>query len=163
MKLVNKFLIRLFLSFLLLFTLVISDKYNIINLDKIKTSISYNINPLNIINKLNGTLEIIDLGSLDEQKVTVNQKEYQLINNKRRYYCDEYEAINNYVAGVITKVEKKRIDKKITYNITILGIDNNIYNYYNVDSFDHHIYKYLKTDEIIGSCSDYYELMINKK
>lgn len=158
MKRLDKFLIRFFVGTLILLCLVIADKYQYIDLDEYKEKISNNINPLNLINKINGKLEIVDLGTEEEISVSSNYKEYHIIDeNIRRYDCNEFEPVNNYIAGVVSKIERKQ---NKTYTITILGIDNRIYQYSNLESFDYHIYNYIKTDEIIGNANDYYELMI---
>lgn len=156
----TKFLLRLFLGFLILFGLSISDKYQIFNLNDIKDKLSYNINPLTIINKINGKLELVDLGTEEETTVSTIYKEYDIINdNIRRYYCDEFSPVTNHIAGVVTKINK---NKEGIYTITIQGIDNKIYQYSNLESFNYHIYDYIKTDDVIGDSVDYYELMINE-
>lgn len=153
----TKFLIRFFTAFLLLLILCVLDKYSYLNLDEIKNKITYNINPLELINKLNGNINLINLGTTEEITVSKNYNEYQIIDNKRRYNIDEFSYVNNYIAGVVIKIEKK--DK---YNVTILGIDNLEYHYSNLDSFNYNIYEYVKTDQILGDATNYYELMIDE-
>ena len=140
MSYITKFLLRLFLCFLILFAIVIGDKYKYLDFDLIKNEISYNFNPLQIINKLNGSTELINLG--DEKDITVSTivKEFDYIDqNTKRIYGDEYNPANNYIAGVVTRIYK---DEK--YEVIIQGIDNKIYCYSNLDSFNYQIYDYIK-------------------
>lgn len=160
MSRLTKFLLRLFFGFLFLFGLILSSKYKILDFEILKEKISYNINPLVIINKINGSLEVINLGTEEETTVSNILKEYDIIDsNTRRYYCDEFTPVSNHIAGVVTKITKS---KDNLYTIIIQGIDNKIYQYSNINSFNYHIYDYIKTDEIIGGANLYYELMINE-
>ena len=88
MKRLDKFLIRFFVGTLILLCLVIADKYQYIDLDEYKEKISNNINPLNLINKINGKLEIVDLGTEEEISVSSNYKEYHIIDENIRRYED---------------------------------------------------------------------------
>lgn len=158
MNFFTRFLLRLFLCFFILFIIVIGDVKEYVNLDQIKNYLSYNINPLEIVNKINGKAELIDLGTEDEVTVSKIVKEYQIIDqNTKRIYGDEFNPVNNHIAGVVTKIIKK--DK---YTVIIQGIDNKNYCYSNLDSFNYHIYDYIKTDEVLGDVTEYYELMINE-
>lgn len=154
----TKFLWRLFVSSLILFSIVILDKYQYLKINKIKEELNYNINPLNIVNKLNGKLNLIELGNEEETSVSKNYLDYiEISNNLYRYSVDQYTPVNNYMAGVVTKIERSD-----TITVTIAGIDNIEYIYYNLDSFDYHIYQYLKTNQTLGSATNYYEMMINE-
>lgn len=155
LSIVDCFLYKLVISLLLLFILCLLDKFKIINTNKTKENINYNINLLQTIVKVNGKLNLIDLGTEEEIKVSNEPLIYEE-NNKINTSLET--GIKNYNCGVCTKIEK---DEK--YKITILGIDNKEYVYGNIDNLDIHIYSYLKTGDIIGSSSSYYTLDINEK
>ena len=72
----NKFIYRLFICFMLLFIVCIFDKYEYINIKEYQEKMNGNIKILNVVNVINGKLNLIDLGSGEEIAVS---KEYNNI------------------------------------------------------------------------------------
>lgn len=157
----NKFIYRLFICFMLLFIVCIFDKYEYINIKEYQEKMNGNIKILNVVNVINGKLNLIDLGSGEEIAVSKEYNNIIVTNELTKIDTNEYIGIKNYNAGVVIKIEKdSSYNKDNTYNIYIESIDGNIYKYSNLDTVNTHIYKYIKTNDIIGSSSDYY--YINK-
>lgn len=148
---INKFIYRLFICFFLLFIICVLDKYEYINIKDYQVKINKNIRILNVVNLVNGKLNIIDLGHGDEVAVSKDYNSIIITEIKTKINTSEYDGIKNYNAGVVTKIVKDD-----TYTIFIESIDGNIYEYSNLDTINTNIYKYIKTNEIIGASSDYY-------
>jgi len=175
----NKFLYRLFIGFVLLLCLCLLDKYEKLDFNSIQNDMSKSIRILNVITRINGNLNIIDLGTGSEIAVSKDYVDYDISETKTKIKTDNYTGVKNYNAGVVTKIIKYNIKDNNTnsndldnnsdnknleninqekYSVYIESIDGDIYEYSNLDSIDVHIYSYLKINDIIGLSSDYYEL-----
>ena len=153
LTLFEKFIYKFFISMFILFILVLLDYLNIVDYQSIKRSISTNINTLEIVQKVNGEINIIDLGSEKETKLT-SELDGEFINDKMTVSTNNYLGVKNIISGVVTKITKTNG----YYEVDILGLDNIVYTYSHLESLDKHIYNYIKTDEIIGNTSTYYEV-----
>lgn len=147
---------KLVIGAILLLTVCLLDKYNIIKMDYLKTQMGYNINALKVVQKVNGKLNIIDLGN--ERETAVSSETLQYIETTNKIATNYLEGVKNYSAGVVTKITKNN-----KYEVTVLGLDDKTYTYGNLDEIDIHIYCYLKTNDIIGSSTTYYTLEIDEE
>lgn len=144
----DRFWYKLFISIIILFALCLLDKFNVLNIYNLQSKINYNFNSLSLIEKVNGNVNIIDLGTEAETKVSEEVIDY-ISDNKVK--TSELTGIKNYACGVCTKIHKDD-----TYTVTILGKDGREYIYGNIDKLDIHIYSYVKTSEVIGKSNEYY-------
>lgn len=157
MNFIDKFLYKLIIGLFILLGLVLLDRFTIFDLDIVKNKMSEHYNSLKTIQVLNGKLNLINLGSEEEVSVTTEYLNVEYLDeNIMRIKVDELTGVKNHIAGVVVKVIKEDL-----YTISILGIDDKLYVYSNLESFDYHIYSYLKTDEIIGRALEYYDLEIS--
>lgn len=149
---ISKFLINLLLCSILLLSICILDKYNVLEIEKLKKEVSTNINILNVVNKINGKINIIDLGEKYEE-VSNEYFETNIGDKDIKLETNQYSGIKCYISGVVVKIIKNNY-----YEIYIKALDDNTYVYGHIESIDVNIYKYVKSDEIIGLSKDYYTL-----
>ena len=150
---ISKLFFKIFLSSLLLFSLVLIDKNETINIkEKIKSDFNF-LKIVSFANKHFGN--IIDLNG----DINVDSKEYyevvEYINNKNIVHNYSFDGVVNINNGVITKIEKNNN----SYNITIKGEDDFNYVFYGLVNIDYNIYSYVKEGEVIGLAAknnDYY-------
>lgn len=150
---ISKLFFKIFLSSLLLFSLILIDKIETIN---IKENIKSDFNFLKIVSFANKHFgNIIDLNG----DLNVDSKEYyevvEYTNNKNVVHNYSFDGVVNICNGVITKIEKTNN----SYNITIKGEDDFNYVFYRLVNIDYNIYSYVKEGEVIGLATkndDYY-------
>lgn len=147
---------KLVIGTILLLTICLLDKYEVMKIDYLREKISYNINALKVVQKVNGKVDIINLGS--DKEIAVSSESLQYVEGTNCIATSYLEGVKNYSVGVVTKIKKE--DK---YEITVLGLDDKTYVYGNLDEIDIHIYSYVKTNDIIGSSNSYYTLDIDEK
>lgn len=147
---------KLVFGAILLLTICLLDKYEIVKMDYLKTQMGYNINALKVVQKVNGKIEFIDLGN--EKEIAVSSEKLKYIEGSDAISTSYLEGVKNYAAGVVTKINKNE-----KYEITILSLDDKTYTYGNLDEIDVHIYSYVKTNDILGNSTAYYTLRINEK
>lgn len=151
----DRFWYKLVIGLILLFVICLLDKFSLVNVNEIKNKLNYNINSLEVIQKVNGKVNLIDLGNENEISVSSEPIEYV---NGNAIKTNSLEGVKNYSCGVCIKVIKEN-DK---YEVTILGLDNKKYIYGNLETLDIHIYSYVKTKDIIGSSSSFYTLEVEE-
>ena len=160
MNKLTSFVLRLFIAISLLFVIVFLDHNEKVNYDDVKAKLSENINILEIIKYINGSseyMDVIKIEGIDEVAVSSDIIEKEEIDGGFRYYPEEYQGVINEASGVIVNIKYNG-----RYTITILDSFDNVYTYSNLTSFDYHIYEYIQAEEIIGSCDQYYDLVIDK-
>ncbi|MCI6013486.1 MAG: hypothetical protein MRZ09_00665 [Coprobacillus sp.] len=151
MTFMDRFWYKLVIGLVLLVCICLLDKFGVIKLSDVKAKLTYNINSLEVIQKVNGKVNIIDLGNESEIAVSTEPIEYV---NGNCIKTNSLEGVRNYACGVCVKILKDN-DK---YEVTILGLDNKKYIYGNLETLDIHIYSYVKTKDVIGSSSSFYTL-----
>ena len=151
----DRFWYKLVIGLILLFVICLLDKFSLVNVNEIKNKLNYNINSLEVIQKVNGKVNLIDLGNENEISVSSEPIEYV---NGNAIKTNSLEGVKNYACGVCIKVVKEN-DK---YEVTILGLDNKVYIYGNLETLDIHIYSYVKTKDIIGTSSSFYTLEVEE-
>ncbi len=131
---------RIFLSSILLLSLVVVGKYITPNISEIL--LEHN-NVLSIIDKLN-----IPLLKNDEQSVS-NYQMYENItfeNGINFVSSDSFSGVNAFESGIV--VEIKRIND--TYEILVKDSDGIEYYYHGLESIDCYLYQYVSAGDIIG-------------
>lgn len=146
---IDKLFIRIFLSSLLLFSLLIIDNVNLNICNKFIYSFNENINFIKYSKLFNGVFgNYVPINQND----TVNKEVYYDVVN----YSNNTNIIQNYSfegvcvaeTGVVTKIKK---NKNNLYNITIKTNDGTNYTYNNLITCDVRIYSYINLGDIIGS------------
>lgn len=150
---ITLFLIRLFITFLILVLLLIFDKISIIDYDKLKNNINYNINFVNIFNDFIGIKqkdEVIDVMSFDE---------YQYIDNYYICYSDD-NKVYSVNSGYLYKIE---YDENNLYTIYVLYDNDLVIKYQNINKLSINIYSKLKNKQMLGFCENYYTFTLCNK
>ena len=150
LNLIDKFIYKLlFLTFILLFVVVL-NRYELINLDNIKTIISQNINITKVIKGINGNFNLIDLGS---DSINVDKNDYILekVDDYFIYKQKDNKVISNTLGNVI-KINKYNG----LYNVTILDENDNYIIYYDLKEINVNLYDIVKINDEIGVCNNLY-------
>ena len=151
MNIIDKFLYRLMFGFILLLSIVLLDKYEVVEYDYFKSKCSEHLNALNLINKINGKTNLIPIDfGIDN---TVSKDLYKrsiLLDGERKVLLGSYEAVENYALGTIINIS---INVDDTYKVVILGSDDLIYIYDKLESCDSYIYELKKPGDIIGKAN----------
>ena len=150
---IDRFLYKLFISFILLFTIILLDKYHYLDINKIKEDLNGNINVLEVVNLINGNINIIDLGTEEETTVSTSL-DGVFIDDTMKVVTNSYYGVKCVICGVVTKI----VRNNGFIEVTILGIDDISYVYSHLQSVDINIYQYVKTNAIIGNTDSYYEV-----
>lgn len=151
MNIVDKFLYRLIVGFILLLSVVLLDKYQIVEYDYLKSECSKHFNALNLINRINGKTKLIPIDFGIENTVSKDLYERSiLLDGERKVLLGNYEAVENYALGTIINIS---INKDDTYKVVILGNDDLIYIYDKLESCDCYIYELKKPGDIIGKAN----------
>lgn len=153
-NIVSRFFLRVFITILILFLIVILDKFKYININNIQEKLNYNINFINVFNKYLG------VQTKEEDTEVFNEiylNEVDIDNGVRRYVEDEHIVLSE-VNGYIYKIEYSSV-----YSIYILTDNNIIYKYSNMYSIDVSIYKEVKINDCLGIANSFYERCIYEK
>lgn len=150
---IDRFLYKFIIGLVLLTGLFILDKFEYISVDKLKNELNGNINALEVVNLINGNLNIIDLGTEEETQVSTSL-DGEFIDDKMKVVTNNFYGVKCVICGVVTKI----IRNNGYIEVTILGIDNVNYVYSHLQSIDVNIYEYVKTNTIIGNTDSYYEV-----
>lgn len=146
---IDRFLYKLFFCFIILFVVVVLGKINVINYNELKTTMSEQINILDIVDKICGNSNFFKI-NYDYEK-EVSQDVFTDITKTSDGYLinlGTYEAVEAIKCGVVVKIEENE-DK--TYLVHIKGKDGNDYYYNNLSSINVHIYEVLEGKDIVGN------------
>ena len=132
LNIISKFLYKLlFLTFILLFSVVL-ERMSIINLNAIKKEIRRNINYIEMVKKVNGEFQLIDLQ--DEVINVVEETSIIESDNVTKYMINESKVYAKTLGSVI----------KITK-------DNDLYSVYILDEFNNElVYSHLTSHSSLG-------------
>lgn len=151
-SILTNFLYKLFIVFLILFSLLILDKVNIINYKEIQDKLKYNINFPYIYNKF--------IGKKEEEKITnvmINDDDYLIIDeNTKRYFINEDYNVYSKVKGYVYKIEYDNY-----YSLYIIDSNNIIYKYSYLKTINLTIYSSVDVNNIIGTCDKFYDLKVS--
>ncbi len=148
-NIITKFLLKLmFLTFILLLSVVLDNK-SIINLSKIKTILEQNINIINITKKVNGKLNIIDLGD-NIINVSLNDSTSKQIDTNKYLYKQKSSKIYSTVLGSVIKINNLPNER---YEVVILDENNRVLTYSNLKEVNVNIYQIIKVNDLIGVAS----------
>ena len=164
-NIVDNFLYKLLFLTLILAFGVFLERISIINLEKIKTILSENINITKVVEQVNGELNIIDLGD-DIVKVDNDDKLIEVLNENYYIYKQKNNKVLSQSIGSVIKIEHKNE----LYSVTILDKNDNILIYSDLRNINVKMYQILKINDVIGECSSlnnnnynyYFKLQINE-
>lgn len=149
---IDRLFIRIFLSSLLLLSLIGIDKWQIfkINNQSVEATFSQNFNFLKFAKLFNGIFG--GFIPLDNDITVYESTQYDMVifdevtkeNCVKNYTFDGVTALTS---GVVTRINK---NKNGTYDITIKGSDDVNYCYKNLEGIDIRIYSYVEANTIIG-------------
>lgn len=163
-NIIDKFLFKLlFLTFILL-SVVVLDNKGIISLNNVKKYLNENINITTVVKKVNGELNLIDLG---DEVIEVSKNDYYIekYDNYYKYYIKENKVYNQSLGSVI-KINKING----LYVVTILDENDNEFIYYDLKDVNVKIYQIIKVNDVIGIGNNsenedylyYFKLKINE-
>ena len=118
MKKGNLFIWRLLITMIILFAVVILDYSEKVSYEKIKETLSKDINILQFLDKINGESDyfnIYNLEGIDEVAVDSEFEIKEPITNGYRYFKDELEGVVCKASGVVVRVSYDG-----TYKVVIL-------------------------------------------
>lgn len=147
---IDRFLYKFIICLVLLLSVLLLDKINIINKEELKEKISYNVNFLKafqLINGKDGAIIPIDLDENIDQKVSLTYQVYKEIPNGKRIIIKDMQGVEVYKTGIIIKIYQNQNN---TYQVTVKGIDNIEYVYDNLESINCNIYKIVNSGNVIG-------------
>lgn len=147
-NIIDKFLYKLLFLVFILLSIVILDKQSIISLNSIKSGLNANINITSVLKKINGDLNIIDLGN---DILEVSKEDYYIEENNGYYkYLLKEKSVRNQTLGNVIKISK--INN--LYEVIILDENNNEIIYSNLKKINVKIYQLVKVNEIIGEANN---------
>lgn len=147
MKLIDKFLIKIFLLTTCLLIIVLLDYFKVLNIDNIKNEMNKNINYIQIAKKVDGKLNIIDWGD-DVIKVSLNDfNTYE--KDGVNYYNSNEQKVFNMELGSVVKIEKSNG----LYSVSVLSKSNLLYTYSNLKQIDVNMYSIVKCNDQLGLAS----------
>lgn len=141
---IDKLFIRIFLSSLILLTLI--------SIEKTKFSFLYkdNFNFLKLVKIFNGNFGSFISSNIDDTVYNMNTYDEVFYDNNtglNTVYNYSFDGVYNLENGIVTKIVKNSSN---LYDITIKGYDGYNYTYYNLETIDYHIYNYVGNNDIIG-------------
>jgi|SRR5690554_2379699 len=160
MNTVDRFLYKLLIMTFLLFSIVLLDKINIVNYQKLQNNMSSHFNFLKLVNKLNGDTQLLFFDFEDVQSANANLIKTKSIKNGTRIILDSYEAVESLELGIVVKIEKN--------SVYLLSSDDYLYKYDKLDLIDVNLYQIIKKNQIIGKATrnnngvNYYDVYITK-
>lgn len=147
MKLLNKFIGKIFCLTLFLLIIVFLNNLKILNMDAISTKLNHNINFIQIAKRVDGKLNIINWGDDVVKVFNDDVKTYE--QNGITYYTSYNPNIYNLELGSVVKIFKKNN----LYEVTILSKSNILYTYINLKEINVNMYKIVKCNDLIGLSS----------
>ena len=162
----DRFIIKLFISFLLILIVVILNKYHIIDLKKMQNAMSEQINIAKIVETVTGNSSLIDF-PIDSTTEVDATSFLSITKTDGTYKIDlgSYEAVEALHCGVVVKIVKN-IDN--TYLVVVKGIDGFEYHYDQLTQINVNIYQLLEGTDVIGKASqndnhNYYLMTVYSK
>lgn len=144
MKLIDRFLIKIFFLTAVLFTLVLLDYFNLLSINNIKDKISKNINYIQIAKKVDGKLNLINWGDdvikVSTEDINTYEKNGILFLNS----CSK--GAYNRELGSVVKISKNNG----LYSVTILSKSNLLYTYSDLEEINVNMYSVVKCNDLIG-------------
>ena len=144
---IDKLFLRIFLSSILILTLIIIDHTKINKSTKIFKD---NLNFLKIANIFNGNFGNFITPKIDEHAYVSNTYDEVFYDPETRVntvYNYGFDGITNLENGIVTKIYHKQNGY---YDITIKGYDGYNYTYCDLESIDYRIYSFVSNEAIIG-------------
>lgn len=147
MKLLNKFIGKIFCLTLFLLIIVILDNFKILNMDAISIKLNHNINVIQIAKMVDGKLNVINWGDDVVKVFSDDVKTYE--QNGIIYYTSYNPNVYNLELGSVIKILKKNN----LYDVTILSKSNILYTYINLKEINVNMYTIVKCNDLIGLSS----------
>ncbi len=147
MKLLNKFIGKIFCLTLFLLIIVILDNFKILNMDAISIKLNHNINFIQIAKMVDGKLNVINWGDDVVKVFSDDVKTYE--QNGIIYYTSYNSNVYNLELGSVVKILKKNN----LYEVTILSKSNILYTYINLKEINVNMYTIVKCNDLIGLSS----------
>lgn len=145
---IDRFLIKFVILLCLVLTFVVMDYFHIINFNYIRTKLKTNIN----IYKITKSVDFLN----NDVCSTSNLNDYILTYENGVY---RVEAINqNY----ITALKSGLVLEKTKNTIKVQTIDNEIFEYKNINDISVRLYEEITCEDIIATFTDYYILSVYK-
>lgn len=147
MKLLNKFIGKIFCLTLFLLIIVILDNFKILNMDAISIKLNHNINLIQIAKMVDGKLNVINWG--DDVVKVFSDDVKTCEQNGIIYYTSYNPNVYNLELGSVIKILKKNN----LYEVTILSKSNILYTYINLKEINVNMYTIVKCNDLIGLSS----------
>lgn len=150
LSVVDRFLYKFIICLVLLVSLMLLDKVNILNIKEVRQDLAQNINMLKVLQFVNTDKEVfLPLNVNDEviQSVSQTYMNYEEIEDGKRIILNQMQGVEVYKSGIVIKIFQNKDD---SYKVTIKGIDDVEYIYDKLEFVDLNIYKIVKSGDIIG-------------
>ncbi len=144
---IDKLFLRIFLSSILVLTLIIIDNFKTNKTSKMFTD---NLNFLKIAKIFNGNFGNFITPKIDETAYSSTTYDEVFFDDNARVntvYNYSFDGITNLENGIVTKIYRKQ---NSLYDITIKGYDGFNYTYCDLESIDYRIYNFVNSESIIG-------------
>ncbi len=147
LKSIDKLFTRIFLSSLLLFGLVLAQRFNLRGMNQI---MNRNINFMKIGHIFSGSLGFVLPNDSDITVFSKNSYDYVKYDEEKKInkvYLFATDGIKPLTSGIVTKINKSKDGK---FNVYITDSQGITYGYLNMINFDYHIYSFVTPEMIIG-------------
>ncbi|HHZ18026.1 MAG TPA: M23 family metallopeptidase [Acholeplasmataceae bacterium] len=148
---VDRFLYKLLIGAFLLLAVVFFGRIGVIDLEKVRASLSEHYNILKVIRSINGENRFLlpmDITDTVSGEVSALYMTGEKIPDGLRIEVNEFQGVEVYKTGVVVAIIK---NKNGTYQVKVKGIDDYTYVYDRLASVDCNIYKIVTSGEIIGA------------
>lgn len=160
MNAVDRFLYKLLIVTFLLFSIVLLDKVNIVDYQKLQNNMGSHFNFLKLVDKINGDTQLLFFDFDEVQSANANLVKTESIKNGTRVILDSYEAVESLDLSIVVKIEKNAV--------YLLSVDDYLYKYDKLDIVDINLYQIVKKNQIIGKAArnnngvNYYDVYVTK-
>lgn len=147
----DRFLYKFIICLVLLISVLLLNKVNVVDLNKVQSKMSENINILKVLKLVNGEKGVfipIELNDDVLQTVSQTYLNYKEIDGGKRIFINEMQGVEVYKTGIIIKIFQNKDD---TFRVTVKGIDDIEYVYDNLETLDYNIYGIVKSGDNLGS------------
>lgn len=145
----DRFCYKLLIGTFILFVIILLDFFSIVNYQELRKKLSTNINILSVVKVFNGEDSALDILDMDDS-IQVSADAYDEIvdiKNGKMIVLGNYNAVEVYKIGIVVKIVKESNE---TYTVTVKGLDGLDYKYAKLKSIDCHLYKLVKSGDILG-------------
>lgn len=148
---IDRFLYKLLFVFMIVFSLTVLDKFDIVKVEKIQNKLSEQIHILDVVDSVCGKSNFFSLNLDFDSEVSADA--YTDVNKTPEGYIinlDNYNGVESIKCGIVIKIEEA---ENGTSTVTVQGKDGLLYCYENLTSLNCHIYQIVEAKRVLGMAS----------